>query len=76
MLQRWFTSKQWLRAASARARIVASRWRGRPQRRDGSDGTCADPDHQRYLHTLPDTDQKNHDTLTRMTGMPVRDRMT
>jgi site-specific recombinase XerD len=31
---------------------------------------------QKYLHTLPDTDQKNLDVLTRMPGMPVRDRMS
>jgi integrase len=30
---------------------------------------------QKYLHTLPDTDQKNLDALTRMTGRPVGDRM-
>ena len=27
---------------------------------------------QKYLHTLPDTDQKNLDALTRMTGRSVR----
>jgi integrase len=31
---------------------------------------------QKYLHTLPDTDQKNLDALTRMTGRSVRDRMS
>ena len=47
----------------------------RSQGRDGSDGTCTDPDHEKYLHTLPDTDQKNLDALMRMTGRSVRDRM-
>jgi integrase len=31
---------------------------------------------QKYLHTLPDTDQKNLDALTRMTGRSVGDRMS
>jgi integrase len=31
---------------------------------------------QKYLHTLPDTDQKNLDALTRMTGRSVRNRMS
>jgi integrase len=31
---------------------------------------------QKYLHALPDTDQKNLDALTRMTGRSVRDRMS
>ena len=31
---------------------------------------------QKYLYTLPDTDQKNLDALTRMTGRSVGDRMS
>jgi integrase len=31
---------------------------------------------QKYLHTLPGTDQKNLDVLTRMTGRSVKDRMS
>ena len=31
---------------------------------------------QKYLHTLPDTDQKNLDALTRMTNRSVGDRMS
>ena len=34
---------------SPRARVLASRWRRGSQGRDGSDGTCADPDHAEVL---------------------------
>jgi hypothetical protein len=31
---------------------------------------------QKYLHTLPDTDQKNHDTLMRIAGGSANSRAT
>ena len=49
-----------------RPRHLATGRRSRPQVRHGPHGPLPDPDHQKYLHTLPDTDQRNLDALNRV----------